>query len=102
MALTSNLRPLRNRIHLNEFVTPHTYLIDQLYPGLEGPTKKETAYSCLDWVCRNIKYQTERGGVWLYLARPSSKARPTIGSKPLHLLESQHSGMGEATGGQLS
>ena len=65
MSLSSNLRPFANRLYLTEFVTPHTYLIDQLYPSLQGPTKKETVYSCLDWVCQNIKYKTERGDVWL-------------------------------------
>ena len=63
-SLTCNLRPLGNRLYLTEFVTPHTYLIDQLYPGLQGSTKQETVYSCLDWVCRNIRYKGERGDVF--------------------------------------
>ena len=64
MTLTCNLRPFANRLYLTEFVTPQTYLIDQLCPGLQGPTKKETVHSCLDWVCKNIKYKRERGDVW--------------------------------------
>jgi len=40
MTLTCNLRPLRNRLYITEFVTPHTYLIDQLYPGLVGPPSR--------------------------------------------------------------
>lgn len=75
MVLTSNLRPLRNRIYLTEFVTPHTYAIEQLYPTLQRPTKKETVYSCLDWVCRNIGYQSERGDIWFYPSEAIAKGR---------------------------
>ncbi len=63
--LTCNLRPLGDRVYLHEFITPRTYLIEQLYPTLQRATKEETVHACLDWVCRNIKYKTERGDVWL-------------------------------------
>lgn len=64
MALTCNLRPLGNRVYLTEFVTPTTYAIDQLVLSLQGPTREETIWNCWDWVCRNIKYKSERGDVW--------------------------------------
>jgi len=64
MPLTCNLRPLGNRVYLTEFITPRTYLIEQLVPSLQGPTREETIWNCWDWVCRNIKYKSERGDVW--------------------------------------
>lgn len=67
-SLTSNQRPLREKLYLTEFVTPKTYLVEQLVPTLQGSTKKETIYGCLDWVCRNIKYRYERGDVWHFPA----------------------------------
>ena len=75
MTLPSNLRPLGNRLYLTEFVAPHTYVIDQLYRSLEEPTKKEMVYSCLDWVCRNIKYDHERGDVRLYPSETITKGK---------------------------
>jgi len=50
-------------------------LIEQLYPSLQGPTKKETVYSCLDWVCRNIKYKAERGDVWFTPSEAITKGK---------------------------
>ena len=64
MLLTCNLRPLGNQVYLTEFVTPHTYLIEQLAPSLQGVAREETIWNCWDWVCRNIKYKSERGDVW--------------------------------------
>lgn len=66
--LTCNLRPLGDRVYLHEFITPRTYLIEQLYPTLQRATKEETVHACLDWVCRNIKYRSERGDVWHFPA----------------------------------
>lgn len=64
MALTCNLRPLGNRIYIQELITPRTYAIEQLVPDLQGSTREETIWNCWDWVCRNIKYKSERGDVW--------------------------------------
>jgi hypothetical protein len=41
-------------------------LIDELHSSIEEPAKNETVYSCLDWLCRGIKYEHERGHGWLH------------------------------------
>jgi len=48
-------------------------LIDQLYQALQASARKETAYCCLDWVCRNIKYENERGDGWPYPSEAITK-----------------------------
>ena len=68
IGLTSNRRPLGEKVYLTEFVTPKTYLVEQLVPSLQSPIKEETIHACFDWVCRNIKYRSERGDVWHFPA----------------------------------
>ncbi len=68
IGLTSNRRPLGEKVYLTEFVTPKTYLVEQLVPSLQIPIRGEMIYGCFDWVCRNIKYRSERGDVWHFPA----------------------------------
>lgn len=65
---TSNRRPLGEKVYLTEFVTPKTYLVEQLVPSLQIPIRGEMIYGCFDWVCRNIRYRSERGDVWHFPA----------------------------------
>jgi hypothetical protein len=67
-SLVSNRRPLGEEVYLTEFVTPKTYLVERRAPSLQGFTRKETIHGCLDWVCRNIRYRSERGDVWYFPA----------------------------------
>lgn len=65
-SLVGNRRPLGEKVYLTEFVTPKTYLVEQLVPSLQ--IIREMIYGCFDWVCRNIKYRSERGDVWHFPA----------------------------------
>jgi len=62
--LYSNRRPLGERLYVTEFVTPRTYLVEKLVPSLQSPVRKDMIHNCLDWVCRNIRYRSDRGDVW--------------------------------------
>lgn len=80
-ALTCNLRPLGNQVYLTEFVTPRTYLVDEICPGLQRGTPQETVHACLDWVCRNIKYKGEAGDIFY---RPSEALHTKVGDCEEH------------------
>lgn len=67
-SLVSNRRPLGEEVYLTEFVTPKTYLVEQLVSSLQSSIRERMIYECFDWVCRNIRYRSERGDVWYFPA----------------------------------